>query len=186
MMRSARKGPPAWFIFLLGTAFVFGVYFLWNRAADFVSGGALDFLSPTPTLTVTVSNIDTLLSDPFSEIVSPVEGTLAFTPSPRCLDFEVIVDSAIVRQSPVLGAGIVTSFARGEVVCILEHDAERGWYHIDVNARTRRIEDGYMFEDLLLAINPTPTPTITPTMPPTVTLIPPTATAEISATKADK
>ena len=90
-----------------------------------------------------------------------------FTPIPECQDFTVIVDAAIVRQGPTTGSQPLASLSRGEMVCVIERRGD--WYLIDNNPATRRIDEAYMFFNIIEAMNPTPTPTNTYTPAPTVT-----------------
>ena len=85
--------------------------------------------------------------------------------------------SVRMRDQPSTSARLVNTYDNGEVVCVIAHDPDGGWYLIDNNPITRRLEPAYMHEDLLEAVSPTLTPTDTQPPPPTVTLTPlPTAT----------
>ena len=56
---------------------------------------------------------------------------------------------------------------RGETVCVIAKEANTEWYVLDDNPLTRRLEPVYMHEDIIRALNPTPTPTRTFTPSPT-------------------
>ena len=105
-----------------------------------------------------------------------------WTPVPSCLDFVVIVPSALVRELPSTASAILDSLPEGETVCVLGRDSDPDWYVIDRNpSTTRRIEIGYMFHNIIEAVNPTLTPTSTFTLGPTVTPLP-TITPTLSPT----
>ncbi len=182
------QGPPAWLVFLLGMALVFGVYYIWIGVQDFLTTGARNVQEATreaqSQATATAIEID----------VRGLNATArpTFTPIPECQDFVVIVDAAIVRQGPTTSSQPLDSLGRGEVVCVIEQRGE--WYLIDNNPDTRRIDEAYMFFNIIEAVNPTPTPTATYTPAPTVTQEPtltpsitpspaPTATPDPDATE---
>lgn len=186
-------GPPGWFTFIIGAAVIFGAYQLWIGFRTYVTSGGLSVAQATQ-----ISAEDVTATRVREEILQAELPTLrpTSTQRPPCQDFEVIVTSAIMREAPTTASGIVTSVAAGEVVCVLESvldPNETLWYLIDTDTLTRRIEAGYMREDLISPVNPTPTPsatalpppTITRTFTPTITPSPlPSPTSEDSATPA--
>lgn len=174
-----RGGPPAWLIFLLGIALVFGAYYLWTGVQHVLKDGGLIISEATgqanSIATETAVQIQT-------QEHSMLQSFPTSTPLPECKDFIVNVPSAVVRQSPSTAALPVDTFDFGEIVCVIERDpADNNWYRIDLNRNTRRIEDAYMHADIIEAINPTPTPTQSFTPAPTVTPAP-TDTPTLSPT----
>jgi hypothetical protein len=157
------QGPPAWLVFLVGMALVFGVYYIWIGVQDYIALGARSVQEATreaqSLATATAIEIDVRGLN-----VTPRP---TFTPIPECQDFAVIVDAAIVRQGPTTGSQPLASLSRGEMVCVIERRGD--WYLIDNNPATRRIDEAYMFFNIIEAMNPTPTPTNTYTPAPTVT-----------------
>ncbi len=196
---SPRGGPPAWLVFLLGVALVFGVYYLVQGVQDFVASGGLGVVeatnrAATETATVTVrqptppriAGGDAMAqSEPSSNDllgqgdVSPVP---TFTPVPDCMTFVVSVDRASVRALPSTDAPRIDIFDLGREVCVLGRAPDAAeWYLLDLDPNTRRVNEAYMFQDVIEALNPTPTPTMTFTPAPTVTPMP-TATPTITPT----
>ncbi len=97
----------------------------------------------------------------------------SITPLPECQDFIVIAEpSAIVRAGPTTASEPMDTWVTGELVCIIEREGNTDWFQVDLNPHTRHIEIAYIREDLIEAVNPTPTPSNTPTPAPTVTPIP--------------
>lgn len=160
---SYNTGPPAWLVFLLGMAVVFGGYYVWLGVRDFVnSSGILEL--PTQTVvaqTATAAQIATQQN--FTPPPTP-------TPLPTCQDFVISVEAAVVRSAPTTNSQPLDTWEQNEPVCVMQHQGE--WYLIDLNPRTRRIDTAYIREDLVEAVNPTPTPSNTPTPAPTVTPLP--------------
>ena len=161
---------PAWLVFLVGVALVFGAYYLWQGIRDFVASGGLGVAEATQRITV----LDTATAEQIQAQQQRLTPRVTWTPMPECHDFIVIVPSAIVRAQPSTAAQIMESLPEGEPVCVIARAAEDAdWYVIDRNPRTTRsIEEGYMFYNIIEAVNPTPTPSDTFTPAPTVTPIP--------------
>ena len=86
-----------------------------------------------------------------------------FTPVPSCEDFVVTVRTAIIRSRPSTNSKIVDSVDEGDTVCVIAKEPNSDWYVLDSNPLTRRLEAVYMHEDIIRALNPTPTQTPTPT-----------------------
>jgi hypothetical protein len=101
------------------------------------------------------------------------------TPIPECEDFIVTAGSARVREAPNTEANTITSFASGDVVCVLGRDPDSEWYTVDAEPSEFRRQLAYMHESVIQPMNPTPRPTTTPTSLPTVT---PTSTYTASPT----
>lgn len=161
---SGSGGPPAWFIFLVGVAIVFGVYYVWLGVQNFLRTGGRGVLEVTQQAQV-VSTATARVRPTADLLVLPTQ-----TPVLTCQDFVVSVPNAIVREGPFPNAAIVTSFSQNQTVCALGRTApDSEWYLIDLNPRTRRIEAAYMHETVIRAVNPTPTPSRTPTFEPTLT-----------------
>lgn len=167
-------GPPAWFIFIVGVAIVFGIYYVWLGVQNFLRTGGRGIAETTQQAQV-ITTATARVRPTANLNILPT-----FTPVPTCLDFVVSVPNAIVREAPSPNGAIVTSYSQNETVCVLgrpQPDSE--WYTIDMNPRTRRLETAYMHESVIQALYPTPTPTRTPTPAPTLTS-PPTPTASIT------
>lgn len=162
-------GPPAWFIFLLAVVVIFGGYYLLTNFREFLSSGGISIAAATQLaqgdVTVTAQRINTVQAE------QPTRRPTS-TPRPTCQDFEVIVASGIVRERASTESPLAESLDQGAIVCVLS--AEEGadgftWYLIDRDSITSRIETGYMREDVIRPLNPTPTPSDTATMLPTIT-----------------
>lgn len=165
-----RNSPPSWLVFLIGIAFVFGVYSLFRSGRDFILTGGI------PVITATALRAEALTAVQIIVTQGIATRLPTNTPPPPCQDYVVNVENAIVRQQPSTVAPIVETLRRGASVCVIEQ--QQDWFLIDRNATTRRVESGYMRVDLLRVGNPTPTPTRTFTPPPTITnTFTPTSTA---------
>jgi hypothetical protein len=182
--QGSRSGPPTWFVFLIGVALVFGVYYLWLGVQNYFQSGGLGIEESTQQAVIVAS----ATAERIFEATAAATPRPTVTPIPECQDFVVTAPSAIVRETPTMRGAIVTSYSEGTVVCVLGRPEEGSeWYTIDTNEQSRRIELAYMHESIILAVNPTPTPSRTPTpsitpsptLPPTITITPsppPTAT----------
>lgn len=170
MSRSRRNdGPPTWLVFILSIAFVFGGYYIWVGLRGYLDSGGLSAGQATQVSALDVTA--TVERQVRLEAALPTPRPTS-TPRPACQDFVVSVRSGIVRDAPSTTGRLVTSLTQETVVCVLDEvEGSDGamWYVLDRDALTRRIETGYMREDLLQALNPTPTPSNTPLPPPTIT-----------------
>lgn len=177
----SRNGPPTWFIFLLGIAIVFGIYYLWLGVRSFMSSGMTVVESTRQAIeyaTITAERVEEL--EIFAPTLLPTH-----TPVPPCQDFFVDVPSAIVRELPTTNSAIVDTLSQNETVCVIAKEPESDWYVVDDNPLTRRLEPVYMHEDIIRALNPTLTPSVTFTPAPTVTNTPtftPSNTPQITDT----
>lgn len=160
-----RSGPPTWLAFLLGIALVFGVYYLWTGFRNFLSTSGFGVVEATEQ-SVAQDTATAAMIEIQQQINTPLPSA---TPLPECLDFQVVVDAAVVRERPSTNSTPLDTWKYGEIVCVINREEDSEWYLIDRNPRTRRIENAYMREDVIDAINPTPTPTRTYTPAPTVT-----------------
>ena len=177
---STRRGggPPAWFTFLLGVAFVFGGTYLWSNFQTFMRSGVVSVSEATAISqglgTSTAVRQVTAVAELPTRRPSP-------TPKPECQEFEVSAGNGIMRQAASTDSRLLESLEQGTVVCVLDRvEGADGftWYFIDRDAITNFIEPGYMRQDVVRALNPTPTPSNTAPPPPTITLTyTPTATA---------
>lgn len=165
-----RGRAPTWFIFLLGMALVFAIYYLWSGFQTFVqtAGQGIEFSTEQAVVINTataVRNIELGLA------VDPaVTARPSFTPIPPCEVFVVSVPAAIVRSEPNTTAAVLASWSEGTEVCVKGRvEGADLWYVVDLRPETRLLEEAYMREDLLRAVNPTPTATRTFTPAPTVT-----------------
>lgn len=175
-----QTGPPAWLVFVLAVALVFGLYYLWIGLRNFLETGGLGIQEATSRAEIIASatgmrEATRLAASGGLNTREPNFATP--TPRPECVDFVVIVPVAIVRNAPTTNAEVLAQLPEGEIVCMLSKEGE--WYIIDQNPRTRRIDTGYMRDDLIEALNPTPTPLPTVTALPTLT---PSITPLVSAT----
>jgi hypothetical protein len=182
--RGGGDGLPAWLVFLLGAALIFGLYYLWQGAQNFLRTGGLGVQESTQVADVVSSatarrDTQVLSEDNRTRVPSA-------TPIPPCQDFVVTVPNAIVREGPSSAAGIVTSYKAGDPVCVISIAPDSEWYLIDMTPSTRRLDAAYMNQTVIRAVNPTPKPTITVTPLPTVTTAPsltPSATFPVKPTQ---
>lgn len=163
-------GPPAWFTFLLGVAFIFGGTYLWSNFQTFLQTGG-----------ISVGEATTISQD-FSTSTAVRQVTVAAdlptrrptaTPKPDCQEFEVTANSAIMRQAASTTSRLLETLPQGTVLCVLDNlEGEDGltWYFVDRDALTNFIEPGYMREDVVRPLNPTPTPSNTALPAATITL----------------
>lgn len=172
--RYPDNSVPAWLVFLMGMAIVFGGYYLWQGVADFIASGGLGVAEATQRVTV----LDTATAEQIQAQIDRLTPRATWTPMPECIDFVVIVPTALVRELPSTASAVLDALPEGEIVCVIGQDpTDSEWYIIDRNPRTtRRIEPGYMFYNIIDALNPTPTPSDTFTPAPTVTPAPATPT----------
>lgn len=167
--RTRGSGPPGWFVFLLGVAFVFGSFYLWASLQDFMRAGRISIGEATARSEEVATS--TAVRDATTAANFPTRRPTG-TPKPPCQTFIVVADSAIMRESASTRAGLIDSLDRDTEICVLgsaEGDDGFVWHFIDRDPITRLIEGGYMREDVVLPLNPTPTPSITPTLLPTIT-----------------
>lgn len=160
-----QSGPPAWLIFLVAVALVFGGYYLWLGVQNFLRTGGQGVIEATEQANIFATATAIVLPATFAPAPR-----LSPTPTPSCTDFAVIVPNARVREEPRETAPIIASFFENEIVCVLGKPApESEWYTVDYKPETRRLDIAYMHESVIEAVNPTPTPTNTSTPLPTVT-----------------
>ena len=167
--KRSKDGPPSWFVFLLGVALVFGLYYLWVGLRDFVQTGGQGIAEATERSEI----IHTATAEVAQNLQRPsLTPAPSRTPIPECQDFVVSVPNAIVRDQPTTNGAIVTSYFEGTHVCVIGREPESEWYLIDENPDTRRLNAAYMHESVIQAVNPTPTPSDTFTPLPSVTPLP--------------
>jgi hypothetical protein len=170
--KSTRRGggPPAWLVFLVAVALVFGAFYLYQGAQNFLRTGGLGVEEATARAQI----VDTATAEGATSFVtrSPVTPRPTLTPVPECVEFHVIVPNAIVRETPSENGRLITGFNQGTTVCVLGREGDGEWYAIDQNPDTRRLELAYMHESVIEAVNPTPTPSRTSSPLPTVTPAP--------------
>lgn len=162
------SGPPAWLIFLVAIALVFGLYYLWNGFSSYLRTGGLGVVEATERAVIVAS----ATAQEFFQSNPTGTARPSLTPIPECQTFVVTAASAIVREGPNTGAPVVTAYAQGTEVCVLEKLPNSEWFAIDTDPSTRRLEIAYMHETIIEALNPTLTPSRTPTPAPTVTTTP--------------
>ena len=174
-MVSARA-RPAWFVILLGIAFVFGVYYLWQGLRNFMATG-LSVAESTQQAVVASTATSVRQHEIAANAPTPLP---TFTPIPPCQEFIVRVPEAIVRAEPSTNSAIVKALREGETVCVIDKAPDPDWYIIDENTLTRRLERVYMHQDIIRALHPTatftntftPSPTLTATRRPSATPMP--------------
>jgi hypothetical protein len=157
-------------------ALVFGGFYLLQGAQNFIRTGGQGVDEATARAqviaTATAARVTRMAT-------SPSQLRPSATPQPECQDFRVIVPNAVVRAQPGPNAAILTGINQGEIVCVLGRAGDPEWYVIDLNPETRRLDEAYMNEVVIEAVNPTSTPLPTVTPMPT---LPPTETPEASPT----
>jgi hypothetical protein len=163
-------GPPAWLVFVLGVALVLGGYYLFSGFRNFVQRETRELRATEQQQAIVVSATAVRLGTQTQAAVDMPPITV--TTVPECQPFVVIVESALVRQEASTSSPQITAFQEGDSICVLEAVADGEWYKIDIDQATRRIETGYMFYNIIEAVNPTPTPSSTFTPLPTTTPAP--------------
>lgn len=167
--RSPKNRFPGIFVFLLGVALIFGAYYIWQGAANFLRTGGLGVVEATQQAEI----VDTATAVRITRMATQAAAVIRPSATPvECADFRVIVPNAIVREQPAPNAPIVTGLMQNTIVCVLGHEPGTEWYAIDQNRDTRRPELAYMHESVIEAVNPTLTPSITPTPSNTFTPLP--------------
>lgn len=176
--RYRRDSFPAWLVFVMAVALVFGVYYIWIGLRDFIETGGLGIQEATERARIIATATGEFESTRQAVIGPTREARFAtFTPIPPCENFVVAVPVAIMRDTPSTGGNIVEQLPQGQSVCVLGRETHNEviWFLVDANPATRRLDAAFMREDLIEALNPTPTPSRTLTALPTVTSLPVTA-----------
>ncbi|HEX2620543.1 MAG TPA: SH3 domain-containing protein, partial [Phototrophicaceae bacterium] len=138
-------GLPAWLVFLMAVALVFGGYYLWLGAQSFLQTGGLGVVEATERAVIVGTATARFLptrttSNPFGLTLQPTASEI-----PPCQDFVVIVEQqAIVRNAPSVRGEVVRTLSQGDVVCVVGKEGETDWYIIDTNPLTRRLDAAYM------------------------------------------
>jgi hypothetical protein len=165
--RRGRDSIPAWFIFLVGIALVFGIYYVWLGIQSFLRSGGRGIIESTQNAAI----VSTATAASIETGIPTVRPTT--TPFPPCEPFFVIVPNARVRAAPGDSGAVLTSFFMNDPVCVEGRAApDSEWYIIDWKPETRRVDIAYMHESVIAPKNPTPTPTPTQKPPPSVTPLP--------------
>lgn len=168
MYHSQSNGIPTWLVFLLAVAFIFGAYYLWLGARSYMATGGLSVAQATEQSQLsTATAVQQIAINRDLPTRRPTN-----TPIPECQDFVVRVPTGVVRQAPTINSNVIEYRYRDDPVCVLSVEAGTDWFVIDVDPETRRIETGYMRNDIIRSLNPTITPTNTNIPPPTITLTP--------------
>jgi hypothetical protein len=179
--RRGRDGLPAWLIFLVGIALVFGIYYVWLGIQSFLRSGGRGILESTRSAAI----VSTATAASMETGIPTVKPTT--TPFPPCIPFIVIVPNARVRAAPSDSGAVLISFFMNDPVCVEGRAApDSEWYIIDWKPETRRVDIAYMHESVIEAKDPTPTPTHTQKPPPSVTPAPtltPSRTPKVTATE---
>ena len=169
--RHGGGGLPPWLVFIIAVALVFGGYYLWIGIRDFLESGGLGVMEATERAAV-IQSATAEFGVSAGGSASRRTPVPTPTPVPPCQEFAVIVEVAIVRASPNTTSPVLDQIPGGEAICVIEYDTDAGWYLIDLNPRTNRLDTGYMADFLIEALNPTPTPSNTVSPAPTVTDLP--------------
>lgn len=169
-------GLPGWVVFLIAVATGLGGYYIWLGVQDYVRAGGLGIVEATQRADIIASATQaravtiTAIAPIITQFPTP-------TAVPPCQDFEVAAPVAIIRDRPSTNGAILEQVPQGTVVCVIgrvDDNPENEWYVLDYNPRTRRLDEAFMREDVIVPLNPTPTPSNTVTRPPTVTPLPTT------------
>src|SRR5262245_50541329 len=99
----SQTGPPTWLVFVIAVALVFGIYYLWIGLRDFLNTGGLGIQEATQRAEIIASatGMREATRVAASGGLNTREPNFATpTPRPECIDFVVIVPTAIVRDAP--------------------------------------------------------------------------------------
>ncbi|MBN1286100.1 MAG: hypothetical protein JXB47_11940 [Anaerolineae bacterium] len=164
--RSRPDGPPLFVIVVIVALLIFGCYSLWAGFADFTRNTALQGIQALQTRTILAQTPESVrATSAFRPTFPPT-----WTPPPPCVDFVVMVESAVVRSCPAADCRVVGGYQYGETVCVLRHvSTDSEWYEIEQDVDLRTGDIGYMHRNVIKAADPTPEPTLTHTPLPTVT-----------------
>jgi hypothetical protein len=160
---------PAWLVFLVAVALVFGSFYLWDGLQRFVRTGGLGVAESTARAEVvaTATAERVTRAGIFTRTPAPTPTAL-----PECQAFRVVVvnaPTALVRAAPNSSGRVLGAFPNETDVCVLWREPNSEFYAVDSNPDTRRYEIAYMHESVLEAVNPTMTPSPSSTPPPSVT-----------------
>jgi hypothetical protein len=147
----------------------FGAYYLWVNFQEYVRSGRLSVSQAT---TVSEQQANATAVRQVTVIAQLPTRRPSATAKPPCQDFSVSANTAIMRQAPSTNSGKFEVLSSGTIVCVLDGvdgDDSFQWYLIDRDPNTQLIETGYMREDVIQSLNPTPTPSNTPLAAPSVT-----------------
>ena len=162
-----NDGPPSWFVFLLGIALIFSAYYLWANLREFMRVGGLSIAEATRQAEVRSTSTREAALERAQGL--PTRRPTS-TPRPECIDYEVIAPSGNLRNAPSTLANLVESIPQGTILCVVGSElgqAEFVWYLVDTDPITRRIEIGYIREDIVRPlIDSTDTPQSFPTVTP--------------------
>ncbi len=119
---SSRRsdGPPAWFLFLLVAALVFGGYYLFMNLRDYLRTGGLSIAEATSLAAQQSSSTQVRQVTIAAELPTSRPSS---TPRPTCEDFSVIAESGIVRQQPTTLSPIAETLPSGTTVCVVGREA---------------------------------------------------------------
>jgi hypothetical protein len=163
----SRPGPSTPLVIVTAIACVLVCVLFWVASLR-VLGGAL---GGAATQTRIVE--DVLASNPTFDM-GP-----SLTPIPVCEQFSVNVDRTVLRICPDQECEARQLVTYGQELCVYGHalpqeqypDAVQ-WFEVDINSSGAFRELVYVHEDVVQAMNPTPTPTRTFTPLPTITQTP--------------
>ena len=86
------SGPPAWLVFLVAIALVFGAYYLWTGLSSYLRTGGLGVVEATERAEIVAS----ATAEEFFFSNPTLTAPPSLTPIPECQTFQVTAASAIV------------------------------------------------------------------------------------------
>jgi hypothetical protein len=167
-----RQGPSTPLVIVITIALVLTCFVVWFSTLNWFQSRGLPGSGQTPT---TDPNTSSTPDPRFPTIdLGPPP-----TPIPECMDFQVDVSSALMRECPDQSCAIRFTVNYQHPVCVYgkaeasaDYPLANEWYVVDINASGAFRDLVYMHESVLKPINPTPRPTKTLTPLPTITLTP--------------
>jgi hypothetical protein len=160
---------PAWLVFLVAVALVFGSFYLWDGLQRYVRTGGLGVAESTARAGIVATATAERVTRGAVMTRTPAPTPTAL---PECQAFRVLVvnaPTALVRAAPNSSGRVLDAFPNETDVCVLWREPNSEYYAIDSNPETQRYEIAYMHESVLEALNPTLTPSPSHTPPPSVT-----------------
>jgi hypothetical protein len=167
-----RRGPSTPLVIVITITLVLTCFLIWFGTLNWFQSHGF----PGSEQTQTANPDSASTSDPrfptFDLGPSP-------TPIPECMDFQVDVSSALMRECPDQSCQIRFTVNYQHRVCVYgkaeastDYPLGNEWYVVDINANGAFRDLVYMHESVLKPVNPTPRPTQTLTPLPTITLTP--------------
>lgn len=165
-----RSGPPNSLVVMAAISAVLGCIALWVvslQVLDIDTANATRAAQEAQQQNITQTSIATINLGP-----SP-------TPVPECIDFEVDVDTAIMRTCPDESCQVRQVVYFEQLVCVYsfaettrDYPFGEEWYVIDLNGAGAFRDLVYMHRSVVRPVNPTPRPSLTYTPLPSITPTP--------------